>query len=783
MAWHRSVVGSLGLALLAAVPFDPIGADPPPRPGAAVFSEVKVYFRVLSARMERGCVDAFCTKPDFFMAVGTGSGAQAPVFVTPVVPDIMYVDPAPPTWSGGPFTVARPARLTIDLFDADGPATDRAGDGSIEDDLTSVREAVDIRTGPGTNVTLDLEPLIGIGEQTLSFTGENATVRVAVLVELIPGRLTNLALSTTSYRPSDGGTVTMTGTGTGGAALTFTVFGPTGIAFTGGATLPAGSTTASASASATWNGRLPNGSFAPAGQYRVEVAGFDPAPSFGSRARTIPEAISQTLTILAPAATPTLTFLGLDPGNQWSPESGPLLARVASNSNLTIGSRIFDGGFCSGSQQAVGGSASLTAGSMGTISWNGRLPAGTFLGVGGYSLQLFATNPAGAVNPICVPFSVIALGPPLVIVQHAPFLASPGQTVTFTARSVDADGKPRRVATLTVSAQVGIVGLPAPAAGAPPLATCPNATTCTATLTLPPMVASRMAWKGDVLDASGTITVSSGWRGQRVTNWSTVSGTLGSVAIAVDEALPGPLAINPIVDHARGWDLVFNVSNEFRWSDAADLGLIGSSLDGFMMRLWGLEGFDTPAGTTFLARPDLVSVYLNPEQTQVTWAGSANECDWSAPGVAWADARGVLHRTPCRDNASFFTRSFSAKLGSRDVILHELHHALFGLADEYANTTTAAGIGGDGGYSTSAELPNVFTNLADCVAVPGRPPGGCTMINEVERGSVPLRFSGRVFFRLDDPALLDIMDANGRQRFADIRQAKFREARCAAADC
>jgi hypothetical protein len=486
-----------------------------------------------------------------------------------------------------------------------------------------------------------------------------------------------------------------------------------------------------------------------------------------------------------PAITPTFTFLGFDPGAQWAPESGPLAARVASNTSLSVASRIYVGSACGpGGFLAQGGNMTLSPGNEGRVTWAGNVPAGTVAVPGAYALELTGTPPpgGGTVAPLCIPFSIISLGTPLVIVRHTPFLAAPGQSVTLVASVFDSTGMPRRVPRIAVFGETRILGTPAPAAPPAALTTCTNTATCTVVLTLPALD-SRFLWRADVLDPGGTVTATSGWRGQRVTTWGAVTGTLGTFAIALDEALPGPLSVNPSADLARGFDIVFNVSDEFRWSDPADVTLIGASLDAFMMRLWGLEGNDTPAGSTFLARPDLVRIYLNPQQTEVTWTGAANECSWSVPATAWADARGVLHRASCRDNAYFHSRSFSAKLGSRDVIVHELHHALFGLADEYQNITTMAGIGGDGGYSPSAELPNVFNSASDCASVPGRPPGGCTTITEVMRGSVPPVFSGRVFFRLDDPTLSDVMDGNGRQRFGDIRQARNREARCAAGDC
>jgi len=146
-------------------------------------------------------------------------------------------------------------------------------------------------------------------------------------------------------------------------------------------------------------------------------------------------------------------------------------------------------------------------------------------------------------------------------------------------------------------------------------------------------------------------------------------------AMPVDIAMTGPLMAN-MRDTRFSHDLVFSVSTDYSWTTTTDRDDIAMSLDRFMSRLWGVEGTGAPAPTSFLMRPDLVRVYLVPERNVVSWNPQANLCDWRVPGISWADATAILHKTNCRDNASTSSRSFSAKLNARDVILQRIQQML-----------------------------------------------------------------------------------------------------------
>lgn len=745
---------------------------------AFAFTEARVWVRIDSVNMITGPFRCFdqqflnCNRPDFFVTLETDTLGQAPM-TTPVVMNFENVGPpAPPGWTLASFNVRRPAKLTLAVFDADGPETDQNGNGTNQDELMSVAQPADLLPGLGRSVTIDLEPLMNGPDTTLSFVGEDVRMTVTLGVEMLQGKFTSLS-APMAFRPSSGERITFQAMASGGPRLDFVAYGPNGIAWSQSVQVPLSPLSQNESVSMEWTGLDAAGNVLPPGSYLIEVSGINPSIPIGSvptpRDKTTPETRTVNVTIQPPLANPTLTLRAFDPGPQWAPETGPMQLQVVSNSAITVNTDFFVGSSCgSGAPPLVSLPPTvLTPLTDATIKWDGTTPSGAPVAPGAYAVRISGRIGLTATTPreICRQFSVVAAPPPLVVVRHTPFLAQPGDVVTLTALSVDASGLPRRVPALAVFGETAVLGntpTPAPA----PLTVCQNTTTCSATITMPTEDA-MFAWRGESHTAGGVAIASSGWRGQRITAWSSLGSGISAFAIAVDQALPGPLTQFSATDFSRGFDIVFNVSTNFSWTNSGDLSTIGNGLATFMDRLFGLVGNGSPAGTTFLSRQDLVRVYVVPEQTAVSWTTPKNLCEWSVPSVSWADARGVLHRSACRDNAYSYWRSFSSKLNNSDVIAHELHHALFGLADEYEP---------DGGYWPSAELPNVFRSLSECAAVPERPANGCGTITEAG--------TGWTFFRLDEAQANDIMQqGNGAQRFGDIRQARHREGRCALGDC
>jgi hypothetical protein len=106
--------------------------------------------------------------------------------------------------------------------------------------------------------------------------------------------------------------------------------------------------------------------------------------------------------------------------------------------------------------------------------------------------------------------------------------------------------------------------------------------------------------------------------------------------------------------------------------------------------------------------------------------------DWSVL-AATADAVGIVHTNPCRDNAGLAgggaTTEFTIQTGLGSVAAHETGHAVFGLADEYCC---------DGGNHDDDAWPhrNLFANLSDCdtnAVAHGVAMSSCTQLTETNR--------------------------------------------------
>lgn len=743
---------------------------------AALFSNASHAFNTIAVRVTinssstvSGAWDDWWNKPDQFVVFyGEGNSAQAPACRSNSVIDLMFIGPpAPADWRCA-FSVNRPGKLYIALYDGDGPNSDN-----------TQGQQIDISPGAEKAVMVNLENLLSSPGSSFTFSssGDDGTINYTVSALLNAGTLTSFTSTASSFRPSAGEQIVLTGGATGApyGFLRVNAFNNAGAnvwSLFGYLDNP-GQT----SKTFVWQGRDANGNPLPPGNYRVQFQAFDvstnqPAigPLNGNGVWAPGGMLVQNIQILAPPVLPTLGVLGTNPVSKWAPDVGDLAINVVSSGTTTVSGEVYAGTSCSGSKLMNLPSIIVSPSFPGALTWAGPVFTGGAFPLGQYRIKVSGTSNGGPTSPafICQPIEMITTPPAKLFVQHAPFLAEPGQTVELTARSVDDTGAPRIAGRLDVFGTVQSVPGAPPTAPSAPLRTCVMASSCTATITLPGGH-SFFSFRSTAADRGNTV-ADSGWRGQRVM-------PSASFAQATSFALPADVALNgPFMSDARtsqsSFDLVFSVSTDFNWNDAADRQSIGDGLNRFMSRLWGIEGNGAPAPTTFLSRPDLVRVYITPERRVVSWNPAANLCDWTVPAVPWADATAVLHKTNCRDNAYTSTRSFSAKLLSRDVIFHELHHALFGLADEYPS--------GDGGYFEAHPFPNVYNTQTDCEAQVGREPGGCTPITQIDIFTqMP---TGRTFFRLD-ASLPDVMVGNGTQRFGDVRRANYKEGVCDAGGC
>ena len=144
-----------------------------------------------------------------------------------------------------------------------------------------------------------------------------------------------------------------------------------------------------------------------------------------------------------------------------------------------------------------------------------------------------------------------------------------------------------------------------------------------------------------------------------------------------------------------------------------------------------------------------------------------NQCEHSTPNpVPWGDAQGILHPgVACRD-WSVPGPFYSA--GNPAISWHELHHAAFGLSDEYCAGTI---------HHQHPRFPNVYTNQAECMRL-GSNPATCARI------AFPVGCNGAACCSTDfwrsDSSPNDAMVGNGEVEGPDDLRAvrgKFRECR------
>jgi hypothetical protein len=128
--------------------------------------------------------------------------------------------------------------------------------------------------------------------------------------------------------------------------------------------------------------------------------------------------------------------------------------------------------------------------------------------------------------------------------------------------------------------------------------------------------------------------------------------------------------------------------------------------------------------------------------------------------VSFANSNGVLHKVNCRDNAP--GNSYSSK-PNWSITWHELHHAAYGLADEYCC---------DGGYFEANPYPNVMRDLGSC-AMNGSTPSACAPINPANPGG---------WHRSDGPAP-DVMIDNTIEKADDLRRANYYFDQCHMGGC
>ncbi|WP_030717228.1 hypothetical protein [Streptomyces sp. NRRL F-2580] len=184
----------------------------------------------------------------------------------------------------------------------------------------------------------------------------------------------------------------------------------------------------------------------------------------------------------------------------------------------------------------------------------------------------------------------------------------------------------------------------------------------------------------------------------------------------------------------------------------------------------------------FLANQDKFNFWIARAQGRADDANDG-DCDHDLPAgwddtFAFADAGAILHRKNQRDCALRGDRIFSGVVDTAvrsdalQVITHESGHQPFGLADEYPP---------DGGYFQQDVAPNVYEDMAGCIAdapALGREATAC------RRWERPTDWWPDPDWFSSEPAPNDVMYNNtGPANAADIRRYVLIFGDCASAKC
>jgi uncharacterized repeat protein (TIGR01451 family) len=368
-------------------------------------------------------------------------------------------------------------------------------------------------------------------------------------------------------------------------------------------------------------------------------------------------------------------------------------------------------------------------------------------------------------------------------VAHFPTLVVVSDALTFTAAVFSSEGMPRSTGTI----QIWVANDAEIKSNSPPTnpaASCRFGAMCEYKVSNLTASSGRFAYKAVAFDELG---------GQAETPWRMVDVVDPNVS---QLGLSGPLIMTGVVTPSdsfgaiqldRTADIAFFPGTGFDLTTGAGRLAFSTRLNS---DIWVLsiplnapislphlaaviDDPGPPTPTTFLANQANVSFWVSPQSVAITPSDPrnpdprANRCNIGSISIpTFTQANGVLHTVDCIDNAP--GNRFTSNGG--DKTWHELHHALFGLADEYCC---------DGGYWQADPFPNLYFWPDDCRG------------DYLSNGTcLPVRRSGTIFdpwqwtrwWRVDESSN-DIMIDNTLERPADRRRANWFFDQCRSGRC
>lgn len=684
----------------------------------------------------RGCFDIEpwgCSRPDYF-AVVTINGPVGAGRCDTRDQYVLNRDNIEPNWvCDQTIEQSRPLRswdnlatVTIEIYDFDGGLAGVFNQGN---------QQADVQPGQGMAFTLPITP--GLMNFDTTANGDNeADTRVRGTIEatIQPIRLTDMNVNPIFFDPRFDETVRVTGLASETVSmrdisLTMSVNGPGGVFTTSMFTLGADNQ----HFTFNWDGRI-SGVIAPPGFYTITING-----------QAVPPGVA---VINRPQN--DLVFLDFDPVRDWYPGLGPLQVRYSTGSDAWVTKRFFEGNNCIGALRRIFVPNSLTSG-VSTLGWDGKDETGRTVLPGEYSVEVSAEFLTGTLASFCQNFNVIQAPPLELAVEHAPIVPLVNDAMTFTATALNAAHANRVTGTIEVwvADQNALSSMIPPRS---PARICQRAAMCQVDLANLTPGPGRIAYRAVAFDINGA---------RLETPWRIVE-VVGEGVIGSGHAIAAGVAADSfgVIRQEKALDIVFFPGNNFDLSQREGgrrefLDDVAASIREF----WGIGGVRRPS--TLLTNQVHMSYWVVMQNVRIQPLNPADENSrcvylfFDNP-LTWSNANAVLHRVFCRNYTnSPFGNAYSAN--TPGVSWHELHHRVFGLADEYCC---------DGGYFQLPVHPNLFFWPEDCNHDPNAPPGGCQ----------PVRTAGNIlpgqqtrWWRIDlDPDVM--LDHAGLQQGAEVRR-------------
>ena len=221
--------------------------------------------------------------------------------------------------------------------------------------------------------------------------------------------------------------------------------------------------------------------------------------------------------------------------------------------------------------------------------------------------------------------------------------------------------------------------------------------------------------------------------------------------------------------HSRAIDVVYYAGTGYEFQTTRGAQLFSTRLDGELDTMLGVA-HSRPS--SLADNLDAVSFFVAVAPATLNPYNGADMCEHSTAGpVPWGNAQGILHQDPtCRDwsvPGPFYSAETAA------VSWHELHHAAFGLSDEYCVGTI---------HHNFSLTPNVYRDAGEC-ARNASSPTACKRISEAE-DCVGSQCTCTTNFWRSDPLNDDVMNTSyGREQADDLRSTTRKFAECRLGRC